>query len=370
MRRQGRKRRGRRNAWIFTVCTSRRTGVREAGPRCPTPVTVGRPGDASTRARVNGRERHPAIRRPGGQREVPRRAGRVRRRERRRSGQVALHARRRAGSPRADDVAHEGLALGELVVTRLGELLEDLDRAGCVEVEAPRQLVDDAAAPARACTAAPARRARAAARRCRRALPGSASKPSSDSPPGAQPRPGPRHTARWCRTHAREGELTTRVTPYAARTGASAAARARPARRGAARGSSALPAPRGTALGVPDERRAARCRAGPLLEPHEREELLAVAGVVEADVGAAGRRARRPRRSRARGGRSRRSPAPPSSARPCRGRAVAAEHGVAGLGQRRARAAPEPGLLVGLAHGGDAQASPGSSLPLAQDQSS
>ena len=127
------------------------------------------------------------------------------------SGQVALDGDDAGVGTAADDVADEGLALEQLVVAGLGELLDDLDRAGGVEVEALREVVEERGQHG---TVRAQQRRLAALEQPGQvpwAFEGSASNPSSDRPAWVRSR-SPADTAygSTVRAHRTDGELTTR----------------------------------------------------------------------------------------------------------------------------------------------------------------
>ena len=217
-----------------------------------------------------------------------------------RSGEVALHGDDAGGLAVPHDVADEGLALLELLVAGLARTprrprpTRGLSRSS-----------RSARSSMRAGTTGPWVHSSAASpwsisrRRWRGALCGAASYPSSDSPARVRRR---RRAAtaygRTVSTHRTEGELTTRRTPYAVSSGTSAAARSRPSRSRGRAGSSPRQSPRGDRLGVADEDERPRVEAVGLLEPHEREQLVAGHGRSRGGRARPRRRARRPRRSR------------------------------------------------------------------------
>ena len=130
------------------------------------------------------------------------------------SGEVALDGDDARGGTAADDVADEGLALGQLLVAGLGELLDDLDRAGRVEVEARSRSSMSAGSTGPWVHSRAARRGRAAGRGAGGALVGRASNPSSDSPLRVRiRRPAATAYGSTVLTHRSEGELTRRRTP-------------------------------------------------------------------------------------------------------------------------------------------------------------
>ena len=210
------------------------------------------------------------------------------------SGKVALDGDDAGRLTGTHDVADEGLALPELLVPRLGELLDDLHRAG------PSRSRRRARSSMSAGSTGPCVHSRAAppveepaevpVGPLGRSLETLLRQPAA----GADPETGG-DGIRLDRAHAPlRGRADEAADAEAASTGpSSAAGGARPGQRALR----SLPATcRGDRVGVAHEDERPGVEAVGLLEADE-GELVAVAGVVEACVRSA-RRARRPRRSR------------------------------------------------------------------------